>query len=285
MSYKISDAQQRLAERLGESNAPNSGGSEAAKRRRWFQEAVETLFTEKPYWFMQSKYGAVTTASKQKYSFPSDFRSDILLHVDDYRYKKIDITDQDKDIYLNIVDYVNSKYSSQYYRYFTVGNEFYLLPIPTKTPDSVSFTYTLSGETLTVTSADHGLESGDMVLFSGFTEDELNSDYEVTKVDGDTFTVEVSSSTATGNPTYQKCNIVLWYYVDEYTYTSDDDPIGIPDRFINLLVSYAEGRYWSSAHMRGKASDAFTEFDTILTKINLEDMRKKFKTGLNGIYI
>lgn len=272
MSYKISDAQQRLAERLGETQAPNSTSTDAATRRRWFQEAVEGIFAEKPYYFTQKKYGYVTSDEMYKFSAPTDFRKDILLHINDHRYKKIRITDIDYESPQELIEFVTRGYSTIDYKYFLLGDEFYIFPTATGSPDVVTATIANG----VVTSSSHGLSSGDMVYING-------TSYEIEKIDDDSFRID--DATMGGNIQYQKCNIILWYYHDSYTYTSDDDPIGIPDKFINLLVSYAEGRYWSAAHLRGKAADAFGEYETIIGKMAAEDMRRGFATGLNGIYI
>lgn len=58
--------------------------------------------------------------------------------------------------------------------------------------------------------------------------------------------------------------------------TNKNSGIIVPDNYSDLLVSFAEGRYWSSAHKRAKASDAFGEFTDWVEKIKLEDMRRHF---------
>jgi ribonuclease BN (tRNA processing enzyme) len=68
----------------------------------------------------------------------------------------------------------------------------------------ISGTYGQSGTTVTVTDADHGLATGDMVgiCFSAGTGGQAQSgNYEITVVDADTFTVTMlNSDTITGTP-------------------------------------------------------------------------------------
>lgn len=58
--------------------------------------------------------------------------------------------------------------------------------------------------------------------------------------------------------------------------TAEGSGIIIPDNYSDLLVAFAEGRYWSSAHKRAKASDAFGEFTDWIEKLKLENMRRRF---------
>lgn len=71
-------------------------------------------------------------------------------------------------------------------------------------------------------------------------------------------------------------NIEVKGYENPTLPTAEGSGIIIPDNYSDLLVSFAEGRYWSSAHKRAKASDAFGEFTDWMEKLKLENMRRKF---------
>ena len=66
-------------------------------------------------------------------------------------------------------------------------------------------------------------------------------------------------------------NIDLYYYYFPTALTSDSDVTIIPDLYVDLLVAYAEGRYWSSITQRGKASDGFSEFEQIVSQMTREN--------------
>ena len=71
-------------------------------------------------------------------------------------------------------------------------------------------------------------------------------------------------------------NIEVSGYENPTLPTVEGSSIIVPDNFSDLLVSFAEGRYWSSAHKRAKASDAFGEFTDWMEKLKLENMRRRF---------
>jgi hypothetical protein len=73
--------------------------------------------------------------------------------------------------------------------------------------------------------------------------------------------------------------IEVWGYENPTMPTAESSGIIVPDNFSDLLVSFAEGRYWSSAHKRAKASDAFGEFTDWVEKLKLENMRRRFGEG------
>lgn len=71
-------------------------------------------------------------------------------------------------------------------------------------------------------------------------------------------------------------DIDIYGYENPTMPTAEGSSIIVPDNYSDLLVSFAEGRYWSSAHKRAKASDAFGEFTDWIEKLKLENMRRKF---------
>lgn len=71
-------------------------------------------------------------------------------------------------------------------------------------------------------------------------------------------------------------DIDIYGYENPTMPTAESSTIIIPDNYSDLLVSFAEGRYWSSAHKRAKASDAFGEFTDWIEKLKLENMRRRF---------
>lgn len=282
MAYTIDDAQLRLANRLGESNAPTVT-SEATKRRNWMIEAAEIIYAKKPFWFMQSIWTDATIANRPNYTFASDLRKELMIYVDGYKYEKIDV--QAIDEIRSELHPVQVLYDTYKYAYYTVGSNYYLIPTPTSAPTAKDITsITRSGDTATVTStAVHGLITNDYVTIAGANETDYNGKYQITYVDTTTFTYAVSNTPttpATGTLTFTKDNIEVWGIQEFTPYTADTDSIVIPDKFINALVAYAEGRYWSTAHKRGKSSDAFTEFESILDDMDREHTRRSFKTGL-----
>ena len=72
-------------------------------------------------------------------------------------------------------------------------------------------------------------------------------------------------------------NIVLWCYQnpDLSSFTSSSS-IVVPDEFENMIASYAEFRYWSAAHKRGKSADAEGEFREYLFRLNQRNERMKY---------
>jgi len=50
----------------------------------------------------------------------------------------------------------------------------------------------------------------------------------------------------------------------------------LPDNYDYIPVAYAEARYWSSAHKRGKAADAFAEFEAGLDTLKKDNFRRMY---------
>lgn len=71
-------------------------------------------------------------------------------------------------------------------------------------------------------------------------------------------------------------NIDIWGYKLPTMPTASTSSIVLPDRYEDLLVSYAEMRYWSAAHKRGKAADAEAEYTTWVSKLRKENMRRRY---------
>jgi hypothetical protein len=72
-------------------------------------------------------------------------------------------------------------------------------------------------------------------------------------------------------------NIELWCFqnpdLSSFTTTSS---IVVPDKYEGMIAAYAEFRYWSAAHKRGKASDAESEFREYLHRLNQQDIRLRY---------
>lgn len=72
-------------------------------------------------------------------------------------------------------------------------------------------------------------------------------------------------------------NIELRSVVKPTLPTLSTSSIVVPDEYEDVLVSYAEGRYWSAAHKRAKAADAFAEFDDWVARLKSEDVRHRIQ--------
>jgi hypothetical protein len=72
-------------------------------------------------------------------------------------------------------------------------------------------------------------------------------------------------------------NIELYCYQnpDLSSFTSNSS-IVVPDKYEGMIAAYAEFRYWSAAHKRGKSSDAEGEFREYLFRLNQQDTRLKY---------
>lgn len=282
MAKAISDLHLDLAYRLGESSAPTDSG-ELARRLNWFKTAINKVCAgEELFWFMAKKGSGATEAEKQRYSVPSDFRKFIQIKVDDYRYTENDL----EDIYpiyelpQSPVPILPSFLARGFYK---IGTYYYLIPIPTAASTAKTLTsLTSSGTTCTgTTAAAHSIEIGQFFVIAGATPSTYNGTFEITSVPtSTTFTYEVTaapaSSPATGTITATRNNIDIWYYSLPTEPTATTSGITVPDEFIDMLAAYAEGRYWSYAHKRGKSADAFTEFETRLMDLKKENFRRKF---------
>lgn len=88
--------------------------------------------------------------------------------------------------------------------------------------------------------------------------------------EAETFTVIPTPATTGTN------NIEVKGYKRPTMPTTNSSSIVVPDAYENLLVSFAEFRYWSTAHRRGKASDAEAEFRDVLREMEAENIRRHF---------
>lgn len=280
MSKTIADCHLSLAYRLGESTAPGST-TELAKRLNWFKKPIEQVCdTDRPMWFMKEKGSNSTVASTNTYAFPADWRQTIQLKIDGYKHKKIAAEDVYKKYETpnSPVPILSSFQSRAYYEF---GTDYVVIPTPSSTPSASSVTSITSVATVcTVTQATHGYVSGDFVTIAGAVETAYNGKFEITVTGVNTYTYTSSSTPsatpATGTLTATKDNINIWYYKKPTLPTSTASGIVLPDEYEDLLVSYAEGRYWSSAHKRGKAADAFAEYESWVEKITKENIRHSF---------
>lgn len=283
MAKTITNAQTSLAYRLGESSVPSSS-TELAKRIDWFTEAINLACGgDELMWFMKRQSQDTTVADQSDYSTPTRWRKIIQVRVDGYKYDEIPYEEVYEKFNLptSPVPILPAFQARSFYIY---NDEIYLIPIPSAAPDTLSFSsITQSGGTATATtSSAHGLVRDEVITISGATPSAYNGAQTILTVPSTTtFTFAVNSGTstpATGTITGVKKNILIDYY--EYPNTTSaltsSSSIIVPDNYLNLLVSYAEGRYWSTAFKRAKASDAFTEFETLLDKLKKDNFRKMY---------
>jgi hypothetical protein len=281
MAYTINDALESLSFRLGESSVP-SNSTERNRRISWAKQALEYVFSGSyNYWFMQDIHVDKTVANQDKYNVPPYCQKIIQVKVNDIKYDEADF----KEVYdkyeapQSPVPILASSLKTAFYQY---GDSIYLIPPPSTSPNEQTVSSITSlGTTCTVTLPNHGYKTGDYITISGANESAYNGTFRIVKVNDNTFTYTAlttpTSSPATGTIKAQKNNIKIWYYkypdLSNLTLTSS---IIIPDNYIDIIVSYCEGRYWSMAHKRAKASDAFTEFDTLVEKLKSDDFKRKF---------
>ena len=284
MAKTINDAHLSLAYRLGESSVPTNA-TELARRLEWFKEAINIVCgADTPLWFLKTYVTIPTVADRQDYSLASlttPVRKIIQVKVDNYKYDEVPFDEvyERCEMPLSPVPILPAFIKRAFYYRF---DSIYLIPIPSSAPSSVSVSsLTSSGTTATVTTTDaHGLQRGDYVVIAGAIPSGYNGTVMVESVPSSTtftYTIATSlSSPATGTITYTQNNIKIWYYGEPTEPTSVSSSIVVPDRFMNLLVAYAEGRYWSYAHKRGKSADAFSEFESLQKNLMKENFRRMF---------
>lgn len=281
MAKTIGDAHTKLAYRLGEASAPTDA-TELARRLDWFKDAINTVLGgDEFFWFLFDKATDTTVADQQDYDVPTGARKIEQIKVDGYRYDKIDFRDVYEKYELpNSVVPILPAYLARawYYRY----NKVWLIPVPAAAPTTYSISsITQTSGTATVTTASaHGYSRNDVVTIAGADQSGYNGSATILTVPSTTtFTYSVDSATtspATGTMTVVEQNIEMWYYKNPTEPTSSSSSIVFPDEFIDIIVAYAEGRYWSYAHKRAKAADAFSEFETRVAQLKTENFRRKF---------
>lgn len=284
MAKTFTTLQTDLAYRLGESAAPTSS-TELAKRRNWMLRALEDLASKGPnFWWQLIKYRDVSIDDQPYYTYPDGCLSIEQVKVDDWEYKKVPF-DKVYERYETPLKPVPILPRFQLDKIFYIrNNKFYPSPKPDAPTTFTISSLTQTGGTATATtSSAHGYKIGDYVVVAGANQTEYNGESEVLSVPSTTtFTFSVSSgatSPATGTITVYRNNIEIWGYDDfatEIAAATDSSGIVIPDNFSDILVAYAEGRFWSVAHKRGKASDAFAEYNEKLDDMKKENTRRKF---------
>lgn len=280
MAKTYGDLQLKLAQRLG-SNAAPTLTAELAKRREWFWEAIaEACGSEEFMWFMKRYATDISEDYIPNYPLPTRFRHPIEIKVNGIIYTKTtkEKFDEEHTSYLHTV--TNPAISTSY-EYYIYNNELYFSPnLTVQTPVDVT-SITQTGGTATITTTDiHGMLAGQYCTIAGANETGYNGDFEILTVPSTTtMTIAVDSGTsspATGTITTTLHNIEIWYYETATEPTNDASSIILPDEYAYIPVAYAEGRYWSSAHKRGKAADGFTEYESGLAKLKRENFRRKF---------
>lgn len=285
MAKTISDLQTDLAHRLGEASAPTST-SELAKRRNWMKHAIEFLISkERNYWWQLQKYLDTSADDEPYYFVPTGLLSVEQIKVNDWEHDKVSFNDV-YERYETPLKPVPILPRFQLNKVFYLrNNKIYILPKP-DAPTSYSVSsLTSSGTTCTATtSSAHGYKEGDYVTIAGANESAYNGAFEITEVPSTTtFTYEASSTPsatpATGTITATRQNIEIWGYDDfatELAAFTDSSSIIVPDNFSDLIVAYAEGRFWSTAHKRGKAADAFDEYEEWRDAMDRQQARRRF---------
>jgi len=281
MAKLISDAHLSLAYRLGESSVPTDS-TELGRRLDWFTTAINIVCGgQTPLWFLKKYITFPTIENQQDYSLSNyTIRKIYQIKVDNYLYEQVPFSEvyPRYELPLSPVPILPSFLKrAYYYRYDSI----YLIPIPSSIPTNYSCTITSSSTTATVTTTDaHGFSRNAMVIISGATPSGYNGTFEVLTVPTTTtFTYTIASSLsspATGTIIAAENNIKIWYFSKPTPPTSISSSIVLPDEFIDILVAYAEGRYWSYAHKRGKSADAFTEYETRLSDLKKENFRRMY---------
>ena len=98
--------------------------------------------------------------------------------------------------------------------YIETGGQYYnITPLRTTTTNTATFAATNGSSTITVTDNSHGAETGDFVTFSGavslggnITAAVLNQDYEITKVNANSYTIQARSDTDQNSITLVSAN-------------------------------------------------------------------------------
>lgn len=283
----INDAHLELAYRLGESAVPTDT-TELARRLNWFKTAINNVCGgDEPMWFtevspLQGTAGNdVTVADQQDYALPTRFRKIKQLKIDGYKYEEIPLEEVfEKFETPNSVVPILPAFLA---RSFYIDDErLFVIPIPSDAPTAltVSSITESAGVATATTSAAHGLKRNQVVKFAGTTPAAYNAQFRILTVPSTTtFTFAITSGTGAASVvgTVSEQNIQIWYYEYPAEATSTSSAIILPDEFMDLIVSYAEARYWSMAHKRAKAGDAFVEYEARLAAIKREDFRRKFR--------
>lgn len=75
-------------------------------------------------------------------------------------------------------------------------------------------------------------------------------------------------------PTNDSATHTIKYYKRVTKRTANSDTFLIPDEYIELLTSFAEGRYWMSITQQVKAQAPMQEFEQILSEMTAEHNRR-----------
>jgi hypothetical protein len=280
MAYTTSDAQTELAYRLGESAAPTSV-TELARRRSWFRNAIsKAAGGDQLMWFLQEYSTDITITDTPSYSLPTSWRVFNQVKIDNYKYEQIEQEDVFEryelplsPVKLDTIDLDRS--------FYVWDNAMYILPVA-DAPTALTGTATASGTTATLTTTTaHGWAIGQHVKITGGTETKYNvTDATILTVPSTTsFTYTIATGAASpeaGPLSVYERNIQMWYWTYPTLPTTDAMSIVVPDEYLDLIVAYGEARFWSYAHKRGKAADAFSEFELRLLDMQKENTRKRF---------
>lgn len=281
MSTTVSTLLNRVAYRLREDSSP-SDTNEQTRRISYLSEAQRKVMGETYWWFSNTVASFPTQQNVEIYTLESDFRDMIEVRID----SKVCLPITQQQIYNNY-DYppLNYEYETLIDRYWIFDDaEMHILPIPSSAPTTFTLdSLTRSGSTATgTTSSAHGLEVSNYITIAGADQSDYNGNFRVTAVPTTTtfeYTVENSpTSPATGTITMQERNVVYRYWQKCTDFSATTDTTIIPDRFTDVLVSFATARILSGpvGDQRGSMADAMSEYNDILMDMKKENNRKKF---------
>ena len=150
MATTVPDIQTSLAYRLGENAAPTNI-TEKARRLRFINEALRSLWNRNQWWFSEDTASLSAVSNQEEYSLPADYRDIIDLKVDGKFYTLSNYADlADNSNILGPYSQTLPVISSQSY---VLDNTLHVLPKPTANgTDNIEIRYFKGPATLTESS-------------------------------------------------------------------------------------------------------------------------------------
>lgn len=279
MATSVADLLTRLAYRLGENSSPTAS-AEQARRLSFLNEGYRKVLAERLWWFTLTTGAQPTVDNQEVYTMPDNFRQMVELRQD----RKVIVPYPETDAFQSYsYPPIYYQYRSVMSRWFLLGeNELHIVPTPNTTGTSFTVSsLTSSGTTATLTtSAEHGLQANDYIVIAGADQTGYNGTHRILSVPTDTtltFTVSSGLTTpATGTITAQHANLVYRYFQTYNNLSADDTSIILPDRYADILVAYAYGRYGLVDDSRANSVDGFSEYNDLLVAMQREQTRRMF---------
>lgn len=276
MSVTLADLRTRLAYRLNENSSP-SDTNEVARRDSFINEGYRKTVGERYWWFLATIGSQSSVDGQEIYTLDSNFRDMIELRLN--RKICLPIPQEDAFSTYNFPP-LYYQYRSIVQKYFVYDQtELHLLPLPSTTPSTLtvsSITQTSGTATITTSTA-HELQANDYVTIAGADQSGYNGEFRVlTAPTSTTFTITVDAGTvspATGTITCVWNNLVYRFWQTVSDLSASSDAIVIPDRFSDILVAYAYGRYGTIDDSRANAADGFKEYNSRLKDMMREQNR------------